>query len=467
MVVPETPRILLVDDEPDMLKLIPVRLRAEHFEVEVARSGPEALDRLSRESFALLITDLMMPGMSGLELLDRVRKSWPEMAVIILTAHGTIEGAVDAVKKGATDFLTKPVRSGELLLRVNNALHQWELEREVRELRGQIQRSRQASDLIVGQSQAVRRVLQQISRLASRDVAVVIYGESGTGKELVARAIHRESGRKDGPFVAVKCGALSEELLRDELFGHEKGAFTGAHAQKKGLFEEAEGGVLFLDEIGEISSAIQVQLLRVLQSQEFTRLGGTQTIQANVRIISATNRDLQRAVKEGRFREDLFYRLDVVPIRIPPLRERREDIPLLVAHFVQRFQQELGRIEARGFTPEAIRELCNRDWPGNIRELENKVKRLMVMSNREWIGVDSVVTDLADSALSDAPQTLTYDRYKQRVLENTDRAYFEAVLRRHRGNVSESARSAGLDRKSFWRKMKRYGLDAVSFRNGG
>jgi DNA-binding NtrC family response regulator len=461
---PPARRILVVDDEPDMLLLIPVRLRAEGFVVEVAASAEEALEILARSSFELVLTDLMLPGLSGIELLERVQRNWPGTDVILLTAHGTIQTAVEAVRKGAVDFLTKPIRSEELLLRVQNALKRRALEREVEDLRSQIERARGASDLIIGESPAIRGVLQQVARLAERDVTVVIYGESGTGKELVARAIHRQSRRSAGSFVVVNCGALSEELLRDELFGHEKGAFTGAHAHKKGLFDEAHGGTLFLDEVGEIPQAVQVQLLRVLQFHEFTRVGGTQTIHVDVRILAATNRDLKRAVQEGSFREDLFYRLEVVPLRVPPLRERREDIPLLVHHFVSRFRAELG-VDAKGFTPEAIRELAHYGWPGNIRELENRIKRLLVMTTHEWIGVDSLVVDAEGGSFDDPEQVLPYGVYKQRILESCDRAYFERLLRRHAGNVSEAARAAGLDRKSLWRKMKGAGLDPAPFRN--
>ncbi|MBI2566209.1 MAG: sigma-54-dependent Fis family transcriptional regulator [Candidatus Schekmanbacteria bacterium] len=457
-------QVLVVDDDEEIREPVRLILEAEGLTVTTVPSAESAVAILGEVPFALMITDLSLSGMDGLTLLQRAQSLAPRMSSIILTGHGTVQTAVKALKMGAADYLTKPIRPDELMLRVKKVLHQWELENQVQALQQDAnRRQRRMSDVLVGESAAMRDIATQIAMVAKSDVTVLITGESGTGKEVVARAIHRMSKRQEAPFVIVNCGALSEELLRDELFGHEPGAFTGATKAKKGFFDEADGGTLFLDEIGEMTPPIQVQLLRVLQSQQFTRVGGTKTIEVDVRLLSATNKNLEREVKRGTFREDLYYRINVVPIVTPPLRERRDDIPLLVNHFMARFRAELD-VTTKGFTPRAMRLLMEHEWPGNVRELANKVKRLMVMTNQEWIDTDALgaVTPGAVSIQPSAEEP--YQVQKTRFLDLFDRRYLEESLRRFGGNVSRAAQAAGMDRKSFWRKLKRCELDAELFR---
>ncbi len=456
--------VLLVDDDRQVLSSISSALATRGLTSEVAASGEEALEKLGEHVFEMMLADVSMPGMSGIELLERARRQWPGMAVVMLSAHQSVPTVVEALKKGAIDYLVKPFRLEELLVRTENVLRHRRLEQEVEELRAKMQESEERPKRLIGQSKSLLAVLEQISMVARNDVAVVIYGESGTGKELVAREIHDQSPRREKRFVVVNCGALSEELLRDELFGHEAGAFTGAQAQKKGLFEVADGGTVFLDEIGEVSHGVQVQLLRVLQSHEFTRLGGTSTIHANVRVISATNRDLAEEVRNGRFREDLYYRINVVPIQVPPLRERRDDIPLLVNHFTHKFKARLD-VQPEGFTPEAVEALMRLDWVGNVRELENSIKRLLVMRNDRWIDPAALQSITGLTEPREPVGSLPYREQKRRVLEGFDREYLRNLLTRCGGNVSRAAQAAEIDRKSLWRKLKQYGLNAGQYRS--
>src|SRR5919109_964294 len=375
------PQILVVDDDPDILTLLRLRLAQLGYAVRTAATGQEALSMLASEQPALVLLDLRLPRLSGLDVLKQLRQTTPELTVIVMTAYATVEKAVEAMKAGAYDFLTKPLTPGHLELVVQKALERQALERAQHILQAELDGKAQP---LIGESPALRPVLGQARRAASSTATVLLLGESGTGKEVFARTIHAWSPRRAQPFVVVNCAALSEELIASELFGHEKGAFTGAHQRKQGKLELAAGGTVFLDEISEMQPALQGKLLRVLQEHAFERVGGTTTIQVDIRVIAATNRDLSQAVKAGTFREDLFFRLNVIPITLPPLRERKEDIPLLVELFVQKYRLEVKKPGMR-FTPAALGVLGEYDWPGNIRELENVIERAVVLSTGEEI----------------------------------------------------------------------------------
>src|SRR5262252_2424856 len=373
-----TGRILVVDDEVNARTALAELLRDEGFEVETAADAFKALGKFEAFTPHIVVTDLKMPGMDGIELVKKLRAVEDPPSVIVMTAFGAVSSAVDAMRAGAAEYLTKPINFDELLVVVDKVMEHLELKRETRQLRARV-RDRVAPSNIIGSSPPMQRVFEITDQVAPSKATVLIAGESGTGKELVANAIHARSPRANGPFVKLHCAALAETLLESELFGHERGAFTGAVARKDGRFSIADGGTLFLDEIGEISPSVQVKLLRFLQEREFERVGGNETITVDVRVIAATNRDLRQMVAEGKFREDLYYRLNVVTIDVPPLRARRSDVPLLATHFLKRFAEENGkRIE--GFTDEALERLTRYAWPGNVRELENAIERAVIVS---------------------------------------------------------------------------------------
>ena len=450
-------RILLVDDEPQVLSAIGTLLSTQGHEIVEAGNGEEGLQALAENSCDLVVTDVIMPRMDGLAMIRSLRKTNPDTPVIVLTAHGSIDMAVTAMKLGATDYLTKPFDTQELLLRVSRALRERDLSSEVRSLRKKVATRQRKSDIIIGTSAGIREVVQKVGMVAKSDVSVIIYGESGTGKEIAARTIHRFSHRENRPFVAVNCAALPETLLENELFGHVKGAYTGAHTSQKGLFEEADGGTLFLDEIGEIPPAFQVKLLQVLQSYEFKRVGGTKTIKVDVRVVFATNRDLARSMREGTFREDLFYRINVVPIVVPPLRERKEDIPLLVNHFLQTFAEELGK-SVDGYSPEAMRKLMSYDWPGNVRELQNKIKQSIVTATGPLVGPDDIWLEATETTTSSVNIERSFADLKRETIDHFERSYLEALLPSCGGNVSEAARRSGMHRKNLYLLLKKHGL---------
>lgn len=370
-------KILVVDDEKSMRDFLALVLKKEGYFVAVASDGQEAIQTLQKDIFDLVITDLKMPKQSGIDVLKVVKETAGETLVIMITAFASTETAVDALKQGAYDYITKPFQIEEVKLIIRNALEKRRLRAENLLLRREL-KGLGTFENIIGKSEKMQKVFEVVRKVADTNSNVLILGESGTGKELVARAIHFNSRRKDKPFVTVNCSALPETLLESELFGHMKGSFTGAVNNKEGLFEVASGGTIFLDEIGETPSPIQVKLLRVLQEKEFRRIGGTKDVRVDVRIIAATNKDLNRAVEEGSFREDLYYRLDVIPIHLPPLRERSEDIPILVQHFLTKFSQATGK-NVQGITPEAIQLLKAQEWRGNVRELENVIERVMAL----------------------------------------------------------------------------------------
>ena len=381
-------RVLIVDDDPVILEVIGDILKKNGYEVVAAPNGAAGIRELERKYFDLVLTDLVMPDVDGMEVLNHVVSTSPKAICIILTGHGTIKSSVEAIKKGAFDYITKPITADELLVVIEKALKFRNLEEENIRLKKELQQT-YGYDNLVGTSNAIKNIYDLIEKVADTDGTVLISGASGTGKELIARAIHYNSSRCDRPLVVINCGAIPEELLESELFGHEKGAFTGAYKSRIGRFEMANGGTIFLDEIGEMSPSLQVKLLRVLQEKKFERVGGTKTIHVDVRIIAATNKNLTTAINKGKFREDLYYRLNVIPMKVPPLKQRKSDIPLLIDHFLKKFQKGSEK-KITGFSPEAMDAMLKYDWPGNVREVENVIKRLTILCDDEVVTVDDL-----------------------------------------------------------------------------
>lgn len=460
--------ILVVDDQESHRDLTQSVLVAAGFSVQTAASGTEALARLRADVFGLVLTDQLMPEMSGLDLMSTIRSFLPDLPVVIVTGHGTIDTAVNAMKAGAADFIQKPFSPEELLLVVRRVLERQDLMEEVRTLRVQVG-DRYRFDRIISKSPKMTEIFGMMHNLTDLDTTVLITGETGTGKELAAHAIHMNSNRRDQRFVRINCGALSETLLESELFGHVRGAFTGAVQARRGKFEYAAGGMLLLDEIGDISVAMQVKLLRVLQEKEIQRVGGNETIPVDVRILATTNKDLEKAVAAGTFRSDLYYRLNVVRIQMPPLRERMVDVPLLAEHFLHAFCEKTGR-KVCGIAPDAMRALLEYDWPGNVRELANVIERAAIMATGEVI----VEVELAACAAPTHNQepgadtlNLPFKEGRQQVIARYEEAYLRHCLRRHQGNIAQSAQHCGIDTKTFYRKMQDYGLDKRDFKKAG
>jgi DNA-binding NtrC family response regulator len=444
-------RILVVDDEPAQRELVAGFLRKHGFDVVEAGGGREAVARFKQEAFDLVLTDQRMPDLSGLEVLEAVRSTSPETAVVIITAYGTIETAVSAVKAGAADYLTKPLNLDDLLHRVHRVRERQRLVAENRELREALA-ERHRVEGIIGDSGRMQEVLSLVRRVAPSDATVLIRGESGTGKELIARALHYASPRAAGPLVKVNCAALAESLLEAELFGHEKGAFTGAVASRKGRFELADGGSIFLDEIGDLPPHLQVKLLRVLQEREFERVGSSRPIKVDVRLLAATHRNLEALVREGRFREDLYYRINVVTIALPPLRERREDLPPLIEHFLRVFAGKNGKT-VRGLTREAREALLRYDYPGNIRELENVMERAVVLTRDDVIGVE----DLPLALEAPAPAS-GEDAGLIAAVEGLERRMIREALAKADGTQTRAAGLLGISERVLRYKLKKYGL---------
>ncbi len=442
--------LLVVEDEENMRRVLVALLKRDGHEVFEAANGVLALEQLAARSVDAVLTDLRMPQLNGLELLGEIHARWPDLPVVLLTAHGTVGSAVEALKHGAFDYLTKPFEPDEVRQVLRKAVETHRLDsREARSGPGE-----DPAHLLEGHSPQLEEIRRVVERVAPTTATVLISGESGTGKELVARSLHRASDRASGPFIKINCAAIPEGLIESELFGYEKGAFTGAGARKPGRFELADGGTLFLDEIGELPSPAQPKLLRALQEARFYRVGGTETVAVDVRLIAATNRDLREEVSAGRFREDLFYRLHVVPIQLPPLRERRADIPVLVRFFIERFGRRFER-QVRAVEPAAMAALQSQDWPGNLRELENAVERAVLLCDGEIIRAGDVPgsTAVPDAAAQDASPTPLRDRVRQATRQLEREAILEA-LERTAGNVTRAARDLGLSRRGLQLKMK-------------
>ena len=451
MAEPNKGRILIVDDEDVVRESLHQWFDSEGYLTQAAASGKDALTTVGEQQFDLALLDIKMPGMDGIELQQRLNEADPDLTVVIMTGYGTVETAVQALKHGAYDYVTKPIDPDDLSRLVAKAIDHRRTTREVVRLRENLLEIFPTKEA-VGRSPAMKKVMDMAETVAPTDATVLITGESGTGKEVIARAIHAASPRRHNPMVTIHCGALTETLLESELFGHERGAFTGAQFRKKGKFEAADGGTIFLDEISDISLRTQTDLLRVLQEKEIVRVGGTQQIKVDFRCIAATNKHLQTLVKAGIFRPDLFYRLHVVAINMPPLRERREDVPLLAAHFCQKFASAMGRPEPPRIPPETMDRLISYDWPGNVRELENAVERAMVINrgpllrNTDFL-LQTITADGSDNSSSCGQK-----------LDDVERAHIERVLKECGGNHSRAARILDIDRTTLYSRLRRYGL---------
>ena len=449
--------ILIVDDEKNYLLVLEALLAPEGYEIITTDKAEKALNIIKDSDLDLVITDMKMPGMSGMELLEATKRINPDLPVIMMTAYGTIEMAVEAMKKRAYDYITKPFQNEELKLTVKKALENYRLIKENRLLRKALSdRFRYGS--IVGKSKPMLRIYDLIQKVADSKASILISGPSGTGKELIAKAIHFSGPRKDGPFISVNCGALIETLLESELFGHEKGAFTGAIAMKKGRFELADGGTLFLDEVGDMPPSLQVKLLRVLQEMEFERVGGTKTIKVDVRIISASNRNIKEDVAEGLFREDLFYRLHVIQIEVPPLRERRDDIPLLVKHFVDKYTKDNQNKQVE-LHPDVWKAFYNYSWPGNVRELENVIERAVVLSSGGIITVEDLPEELTNAQVElEAERFVPPGMPLPQALEKIEERLIRRALSECNNVQAHAAAKLGITKSLMQHKMKKYSI---------
>lgn len=446
-------RILVVDDEASMCDFLSVVLSNEGYSVKTVQDGKQALELLKKDPYQCMILDLKMPKMDGLDVLRQAKDITPELGVIVITAYASLQSAIEALRLGALDYVNKPFKVDEIKIVVEKAFEQINLKRENRNLRSQLS---QKTDLgsIIGKSEEMRKLLEMIQRVAPTDSTILITGESGTGKELVAQALHLQSKRASGPFVSINCGALPENLLESELFGHVKGSFTGAIKNKDGLFKVADGGTLFLDEIGETSSTIQVKLLRALQEKEILPIGATSPISVDVRVLAATNADLEAKIERGEFRNDLYYRLSVIPIHLASLRERRDDIPLLANHFLKLICEQ-NNIEQKTFEPEAMDRLIHYDWPGNVRELENAIERAVILEESSQITLNT----LPGKITSGSGQTESlFHRSKPKTLEEIEKEYLIRVLKQTNWKKKETADILGIDASTIYRKMQRYGI---------
>jgi len=453
-------RILLIDNEEGLCRMMEQVLLDNGYLARAYTSPIKAMEEFRPGAWDMVISDIKMPGMSGLEVLQKVKEQSRDMPVIMITAYATVDMSIQALRKGAYDMLTKPFEPEELVYRIKNALQQSRLLEENRELRAELE-GKFCFDNIIGASGGLKNVLVRVEKVAVRDTSVLITGESGTGKELIAQAIHYNSPRRGGKFVAINCGALPETLLESELFGYRKGAFTGAKESRQGLLEAADGGTLFLDEVGNLPMNVQKTLLRFLQEKEFLRLGDTTPKRVDVRVLSATNADLNQVVKSGVFREDLFYRLNVVNIHMPPLRERSDDIPLLAAHFIHLQNQKFGT-QVKGFEKDAMQMLCDFDWPGNIRQLKNVIEACMAMEGEDYISGDTLRQFIEVAHVGDGdPQPMSAGTDEipfNAALERFESDLLKGLLKRHGGNIDAAAREAGMNMATMYRKIKRYGI---------
>ena len=448
-------RILIVDDEPGVRSALGGVLRDEGYEVETAASGEECLERATRQAPDVIVLDVWLPGMDGLATLGRLRDRQVDAQVVVISGHGNIEAAVRAIKMGAFDFVEKPLSLEKTVLVVRNALRQRVLETENRDLRARVDRRL----TMVGESDTIEQLRQQIAMAAPTNGRVLVFGENGTGKEMVARMVHALSRRHSGPFIEVNCAAIPEELIESELFGHVRGAFTGAVSDRRGKFEAADGGTIFLDEIGDMSLKTQAKVLRVLQEQVVEPVGSTQRIKVDARVIAATNKDLPSAIRSGEFREDLYFRLAVIPIFVPPLRDRAEDIPVLAEHFMAAFAQEYGR-RPKGFAPGAMALLLRYAWPGNVRELRNLIERLVIMAPGDTIEVGDLafLEAAAGSTPAPAPPDTTPLVALHEARDRFERDYILRALAEQHGNMSRTAEVLGVERSNLYRKMRAFGI---------
>lgn len=445
-------RILLIDNEVGLCRMMEAVLKDQGYQVKAHTNPVQAVAEFTAGDFDLVITDIKMPEMDGLEVLKHIRNRDPEVPVIMITAFATVEMSIQALRQGAYDMLTKPFEPEELLFRVKNALSHQELAEENRELKEELSGKFQF-DNIIGTSTVIKELLERVAKVAVRDTSVLVTGESGTGKELIAQAIHHNSPRKHHKFVALNCGGMPENILESELFGYRKGAFTGATENRKGLLETADGGTLFLDEVGNLPMNMQKTLLRFLQEREFRRLGDTTPTKVDVRLISATNSDLKDEVAKGIFREDLFYRFNVINLHLPPLRERQEDIPLLINHFI-RLQNDKFGTNFKGMTPEALEASRKYSWPGNIRQLLNVIEAAMTISSGNYIGLPELAQLIETDHVSSSPNQVDYSS----ALARFETDYLTHLLSKHNGNVEEASAEAGMNMATIYRKLKKYGI---------
>lgn len=447
----DAPRILVVDDEEDILKILKFILEKEGYIVDTAMNGEEALTLMDKNPYDIVLTDLRMPGMDGIELLEKVKALYPEVDVVIMTAYASIESAVSAIKKGAADYIVKPFLNEDVKMRLKRILQHRSLQREVEVLKQQLSQKIKG-DVFWGSSPQMQEILKVLEKVTPTKAPILILGESGTGKGVLAELIHYNSPRSDKPFISINCSAIPENLLESELFGYKRGAFTGAVSDKKGLIEMAHGGTLFLDEIGDMPLNLQAKLLKFLESGEFIPLGDTNKKQVDVRIIAATNKNLQELIQKGLFREDLYFRLNLVEIKMPPLRERREDIPALIYYFIEKLGKEYGK-EIKGITNEALLVLTNYSWPGNIRELKNIIERAIILATGPYITLNEIPERIKGTKKEEKlKKTL------KEALEEFEKSFLKNTLREYNYNKEEVAEVLGIDLATLYRKLKKYQL---------
>lgn len=453
-------KILVVDDDKGVLNSIKNILTVRDYTVGLSESGEDALTMMDKVEYDVVVTDLMMKGMSGMELLKEIKVIHPDTIVILITAHAAVDNAIEAIRLGAYDYVPKPFNDEELIIRIERGIEN-KLVKEDRESLRRYVEEKYSFDNILAKDPSMLAIFDRIIDIAETDATVLIYGETGTGKELIAKSIHFRSHRKNAPFVAVHCAALSETLLESELFGHEKGAFTGAFKQKKGRFEQANGGTIFFDEVGDIPLVTQVKLLRALQEKEYERVGGTETLKTDMRIIAATNKDLKSPIKEGLFREDLFYRLNVFPITLPPLRDRKGDIPLLVQHIIKKLNTKLGK-DVEGVTESVLANLLDYGWPGNIRELENILERAVLVTKGELIEhveLETLHKNKTAIGLQEAMEIENYEEFQKRVIDPVEKQYIEGILMKYNGDIETVISKMGVSQRTLYNRAKEYGIN--------